>query len=169
MRRTLLFLLAALLPLNLLCACTQAETKREAYPVYFAAEGVKAPAALTAESRTLETGENPVDGLLRILMEGPEGETLHRTIPSNVTLLGWTLTEGTLTADFSGRYGSLSGIDLTLADYSVVLTLCQLPEVDAVEITVDGEEVSYRDHQLMTAQEAPQDVFQQDRGEDASP
>ena len=56
--------------------------------------------------------------------------------------------------DFSSRYASLSGIDLTLADYSVVLTLTQLEEVEAVMITAEGELIPYRDHQRLTAGDA---------------
>ena len=49
------------------------------------------------------------------------------------------MNNGLLTVDFSSTYGTLSGIDLTLADYSVVLTLTQLEEVETVMITVGGE------------------------------
>ena len=58
-----------------------------------------------------------------------------------MSLRSWTLNNGLLTVDFSSTYGTLSGIDLTLADYSVVLTLTQLEEVETVMITV-GERCS---------------------------
>ena len=45
-------------------------------------------------------------------------------------------------------------IDLTLEDYSVVLTLTQLEGVETVMITVDGEMLAYRDHQRLTAEDA---------------
>ena len=71
-----------------------------------------------------------------------------------MTLRSWTLADGLLTVDFSARYASLSGVSLTLADYSVAETLCQLETVDAVEITADGDRLTYRDHQRMTASDA---------------
>ena len=92
-----------------------------------------------------------VEGLLNSLLSGPSEEGLLRTIPDGVTLRGWTLENGLLTVDFSSRYGSLSGIALTLADYSVVLTLTQLDTVDTVMITAEGDLLSYRDHQRLTA------------------
>ena len=75
-------------------------------------------------------------------------------ITIGVTLRMWTLYNGLLTVDFASGYGVLSGIDLTLADYSVVLTLTQLEGVEAVMITAEGEMLSFRDHQRLTAEEA---------------
>ena len=54
----------------------------------------------------------------------------------------------------SGQYDGLSDIALTLADYSLVLTLCQLPEVECVEIVSQGGNQLYRSHQLLSGQEA---------------
>ena len=86
--------------------------------------------------------------------DGPaQGENLTSALPEGVSLRSWTLNNGLLTVDFSSTYGTLSGIDLTLADYSVVLTLTQLEEVETVMITVGGEMLSYRDHQRMTAED----------------
>ncbi len=81
-------------------------------------------------------------------------EDLTSAIPEGVTLRKWTLYNGLLTVDFTSGYGTLSGIDLTLADYSVVLTLTQLEGVETVMITVDGEMLAYRDHQRLTAEDA---------------
>ena len=89
-----------------------------------------------------------------ILLEGPESEELTSPFPAGVTLRGWELKDGVVTVDFSARYAALSGVALTLADYSVVDTLCQLETVDAVEITADGDRLTYRDHQRMTASDA---------------
>ena len=86
-------------------------------------------------------------------MAQPRGENLTSALPEGVSLRSWTLNNGLLTVDFSSTYGTLSGIDLTLADYSVVLTLTQLEEVETVMITVGGEMLSYRDHQRMTAED----------------
>ena len=70
-----------------------------------------------------------------------------------MALRGWTLEDGLLTVDFSARYASLSGVSLTLADYSVAETLCQLDGVDAVEITAEGDYLPYRDHQRLTGED----------------
>ncbi len=53
--------------------------------------------------------------------------------------------------DFSRQYARLAGIDLTLADYCVTLTLTQLDGVNAVSITSGGRELPYRETQTLTA------------------
>ena len=55
--------------------------------------------------------------------------------------------------DFSQGYEQLSGIDLTMADYCVTLTLSQLPGVSVVRITVEGQELAYRSHSLLRSQD----------------
>ena len=62
---------------------------------------------------------------------------------------------------------TLSGIDLILADYSIVLTLTQLEEVEAVMITVEGQVISYRDHQRLTPEDVRSAVLQDETMENA--
>ncbi len=140
-----------LLALVLLSGCVGQSGAGNAYDVYFLAWDSEREAALVAERRTLSPEEDVVEGLLNSLLDGPSEEGLLRAIPDGVTLRGWTLENGLLTVDLSGRYGNLSGIALTLADYSVVLTLTQLDAVDTVMITAEGKLLSYRDHQRLTA------------------
>ena len=144
---------AALLLLLSLLGCGVPRAQEGAYQLYFRAQ--EGGVALVAEPRCLpEDCDNPVEGLLTLLLEGPQGEDLSRAIPSSVTLRGTTLENGLLTVDLSSRYASLSGIDLTLADYSIVQTLSQVEGVEAVTITAEGEPIPYRDHQRLTAADA---------------
>ena len=145
--------ITAALLLSLCCllgGCLPAQEKGPVYQVYFWNQEVGQGPVLQGEKRTLPPGADPVEFLLNCLMEGPQEEGLSRAIPSGVTLKDWELNNGVLSVDFSSWYGSLSGIILTLADYSVVLTLTQLEEVKAVEITAGGEQLLYRDHQRLT-------------------
>lgn len=145
----------ALIPLLvcLLGGCASASSQENTYEVYFRARGTEPVpvSALRSEWRSLDEGEEPVQGLLDCLLAGPESEGLESALPTAVTLRQWSLQDGLLTVDFSGWYGSLSGIALTLADYSVVLTMTQLETVNAVMITVDGDPLAYRNHQRLTA------------------
>lgn len=50
--------------------------------------------------------------------------------------------------------GSLTGIGLTLADYCLTFTLCQLEEVERVNITVSGRTISYRYRQELDPSQA---------------
>ena len=76
------------------------------------------------------------------LLSGPQSAELRSPFPSGVRLRSWRLEEGVLRLDLSEAYGGLSGVDLTIADYCIVLTLCQVEGVEAVDITVEGEPVT---------------------------
>ena len=52
--------------------------------------------------------------------------------------------EGRLHLDLSEQYGGLSGVDLTVADACLTLTLCQVEGVESVYVTVEGREIPYR-------------------------
>ena len=149
-------LLAALL---LASGCVARTLEGDGYPVYFLDQTEDGIQALKAESRGLDPETDPVEGLLQAILSGPESETLTRVIPASVSLRGWTLQNGLLTVDLSGSYGTLSGIDLTLADY-MVLTLTQLEEVEAVMITVEGQVLPYRDHQRLTPEDVRSSILQ---------
>ena len=154
---------ACLLFVAILTSCTTEGAEaagKETYEVYFAADtGTFGESALQAETRVLSEEESPVEGLLHNLLRGPESEHLQAAIPQGVTVRQWSQKDGVLYVDFSGRYNSLSGIALTLADYSVTLTLSQVPNVKRVVITVEGEEIAYRDHQSFQADQAVLSIY----------
>lgn len=150
--RRICLLLALLLTLGL-TGCLQQE-QGTAYAVYYLNRAEGAENALASEKHTLPQDTQPVEGLLQLLLTEPQSEVLEKAIPDGVRVRKWSIHNGLLTVDFSSAYASLSGIDLTLADYSVVLTLTQLEEVDTVMITADGEMLAYRDHQRLTAEDA---------------
>ena len=92
--------------------------------------------------------------LMNALLSGPAGSDLQSPFPEGTRLLGVEIRGSHAKVDLSSAYRNLSGIDLTLADNSVVLTLTQLEGVETVMITVDGEMLAYRDHQRLTAEDA---------------
>ncbi len=154
MKKALIPLALPLLLLLILCGCREEEAAE--YSLYFPTQGGGfSQAALETEAFTLPEGEEPIRALLEALLQGPQGEGLRRGIPLGVTLGDYQLKEGVLTVDFSSRYGLLSGIDLTLADYSVTMTLSQLPEIDSVVTVVEGDPITYRHYQNLR----PQDVL----------
>ena len=55
--------------------------------------------------------------------------------------------------DLSRRYGSLTGIQLSLADYCITLSLTQLEELSSVTITAGGQELPYRTSQVLMEQD----------------
>lgn len=121
--------------------------------IYFGSTQPNQP-ALVVEQRTLRDSSDPIAQLIATLLAGPISEELYSPIPTGVTLRSTYLSEdGILTVDLSEGYSSLSGMSLTLADCSITLTLCQLDDIDAVTITVDGLPISFRDKQVLSTQD----------------
>lgn len=137
--RKSLLLLAALL---LLSAC-QSQEPQDTLNLWFpsnpntgdqTAQAVAFEAAPEAET----SGSELVEGLSKALFAGPKSESLVNPFPEGTRLLSWKLHDGQLDLELSGEYGSLTGVDLTLADYCLALTLCQLDGVERVCLTVAG-------------------------------
>ncbi|MDE6108367.1 MAG: GerMN domain-containing protein, partial [Oscillospiraceae bacterium] len=101
--------------------------------------------ALGREFRPLTRENEPVEDLLSLLLAGPERKELTSPFPRGTTLRSWRLEEGRVTLDLSEAYSGLAGVELTMADGCIVLTLCQLEEVEEVYITVEGRRRPFRD------------------------
>lgn len=159
--KRLAFLLAALLLLGACGETEQAEGMRLWFPVDLDSprHSAQAVAWETAAAPEIDTVESLVDALLA----GPRGETLAGLFPEGTRLVDWSLRGGELSLKFSEEYDTLSGADLTLADYCLVLTLCQLEQVDRVCIvTGDREEdrrvLSPEDVIFTGAEEEPRQI-----------
>ncbi|NBI66768.1 hypothetical protein D1646_08045 [Pseudoflavonifractor sp. 60] len=116
-----------------------------------------------------ESDPNP-GALLEALMNGPKDPELTSPFPRGLTFQWWEWdpdNPGTLRVGMSEQYGGLTDISLTLADYCIVLTLSQLEGVETVEITARGRQVSYRSHQVLSAEEAV--LWDELAGETAAP
>lgn len=103
--------------------------------------------------KTKDTQQQAEEMLWRLLM-GDRQEGLLSPMPAGTMLRGCRVSGGTVWVDFSSAYGQLSGMELTIADYCVTLSLTQLAGVYAVRITVNGQELPYRDAQQFTAADA---------------
>ena len=168
MRQRKTLALVLLLGLSLLCACGKREEKNGQLQLYFASNSVSGGATLVAEESTLLPETATVTEVMNALLAGPGGDGLVSLIPSGVEMQSYTRTDEGIVVDFSEQYGGLSDIDLTLADYSIVLTLCQLPEVDAVAITVDGKPVFEKGERMMRPEDLLQDGTPQNTPTDSA-
>lgn len=170
MRRTLA-LGTALLTLLSGCAKQQPETAEGAqYSLWFAAaDGVDwdASTVVAEEIRTWPAEPTAME-LLLTLLRGPTEEGLVSPFPTGASVRSTILGEdGVLLVDLTEQYGDLTGVDLTVADSCIALTLCQLPSVEAVRVTVEGETIPYRNRQVLGsgdvllsgAEEEPEDYF----------
>ena len=158
-RWTMCLLLGLLL---LLGSCSTAAVKG-GYQLYFAS-GLEDGSAILSEPYQGEADPGPRE-LMEALLSGPTEEELNSPFPSGVSLRSWGLEEGVLVLNLSEQYGGLTDISLTVADYCIVLTMSQLDGVEAVEINVAGQPVSYRNHQILTREEAV--LSQPGRGQEA--
>ena len=161
MRARILSMLCVLLLLLSSCSADKAGDG-SAYQVYFAAplpdgeitDPIQGPAVLW-ETRRLPQGADVLHGLVECLLSGPVSAGLRSPFPDGVYQVSApTLTDGVCEVDLSEHYGGLSGADLTVADYCIALTLCQVEGVEAVSILVEGVPISYRDHQLLRESDA---------------
>ena len=159
------FALACLFLLSL-TACAPEENTAQ-YQLYFPEAGESSGMVGRAVGSEDYTGEGTVDALLTALLAGPVKEGLSAAVPGEVHVLGWAMGSGLLRIDLSADYGELTGIDLTLAECCITLTLTQLEEVDKVRITAGGRDVAGRahtvlsvDHMIFTgAEEEPRQVM----------
>lgn len=146
-------LLPLALVLAVLCgACVSGREKKgpaegEAEVWFLAQSNGDTGSALEREYRPLPEGE-PIEGLLSLLLAGPEDPELTSPFPQGTEVKSWSLEGETVLMDLSEAYGGLSGAELTLADGCIVLTLCQLPEVERVYLTVEGRPRPFRDQML---------------------
>ena len=126
------------LGLVLLCACGQKGEPPAEYYLYFL------PAASTSYGSALAaqpwegTGTALNEELMRDLLAGPTQEGLRSPFPKGLTLQSMEVEGNTIHITLSDHYSGLTDISQTLADACIVMTLCQLPGVEAVEISTDG-------------------------------
>lgn len=144
--------LGAFLALLFLTGCTTQKVDSE-YQLYFCSSSEQAHGSAIVAENYDGTGTPTVEQLMDALLEGPEEDTLRSPFPKGLTMRSWNLDEGLLTIQFSEHYGGLTDIDLTLADYCVVLTMTQLQEVELVQIQSVGQDAQVRSHPMMSGEE----------------
>lgn len=86
-----------------------------------------------------------------LLLEDSADGSLESPIPASTRLLACQVSDGAAWVDFSSAYGQLSGMELTIADYCVTLSLSQIVGIYSVRITVNGTELVYRDSNIFLA------------------
>lgn len=154
-------ILALLVGLTLLlaaCAAPAEEISPDDYTLYYAVrldgadggDAIRTCGIRIGDSASLPRAELAKRLVTALLMQ-PEDAELYAPFPSGTELQKITVAGGRATVDLSGQYARLSGVDLSLADYCMTLTLTQLDGIYAVRITANGRELPYRQTQLLTA------------------
>ncbi len=109
-----------------------------------------------------KSSQEQAEAVMDLLLEGYSDAALNQLVPNGTRLNSCQVSGSTVTVDFSGGYGQLSGIDLTIADYCTTLSLVQIPGIYTVRITVNGEGLDYRAKNYFRADDvlvtSPEDV-----------
>ena len=149
MKRKFAAFLAAVILAGILGGCAAGERRQEdGFRLWFAAALVDEngwTGASQAVNSVAYTGEENVVGVLRALLAGPqEGSGLRSPFPEGTELVGWKRNGSIVQVDLSQEYSQLTGMEQTVADYCIVLTLVQLEGVDGVRIAAEGSAQSRR-------------------------
>ncbi len=103
---------------------------------------------LVPEARNIDVKEltkEPYQVLINLLMEGPKNEKLEKNIPEGTKINKIEKKGNTICIDVSKEFIENQKNDVKVqsqAIYSIVNTMTQLNEIEAVKIIVDGEENS---------------------------
>ena len=158
MKRKRIVLTALALVLVALAGCGVVQKEQEGLRLYYAASLDTHRGGDAIDSVTIAWDELPqgdqvarAESVLALLMGACQEKGFQTPIPAGTTLRSVTILGGTACVDFSGSYGQLSGMALTIADYCVALSLTQLEGIYAVRITVNEQELAYRDNDLFLA------------------
>lgn len=158
MRQKIARLLLAVLALGLASGCaagTQEEDK--GLELWFPVDPALNRLSSALDACPYEGEERSIPALLSALLAGPPAEEpeLVSLIPEGTRVLSWSLEDRVAHVELSAAYAGLAGVDLTLTDYCITLTLAQLPQVEGVRVTVSGGGQSYRDREALY----PEDVL----------
>lgn len=96
---------------------------------------------LTIEKMKYSGSQNTVDMAnfaMSKLVEGPQNASNAKTLPENVSVSSVTVKNEVANVDFSKEFAALTGIEEIVARFSVVRTLCDIPGISRVSITVNG-------------------------------
>lgn len=158
MKRKRIVLTALALVLLALAGCGVVQKEQEGLRLYYAASLDTHRGGDAIDSVTIDWDELPqgdqvarAESVLALLMGMCQEKGFQSPIPVGTTLRSVSIIGGTACVDFSGSYGQLSGMALTIVDYCVALSLTQLDGIYAVRITVNEQELAYRDNDLFLA------------------
>ncbi len=152
-----LLLTCLLLSLLLLPSCEEAEPVPAGSVGLYYLSGEDGGPALVQEFWDPGSSEVTPESVLQALLNGPYQDEHASPFPRGTALVSCSPDPGDpgcLKIQLTEQYGGLTDVALTLADYSIVLTLGQLEGVTSVEISASGLPSAYRSHQILAPDEA---------------
>lgn len=148
MRRGLCLLLAVALALAAAGCGDRTPQEGTAYAIYYLNQEGSAHGGdmICSRQEWLDVDEaaplaERAAAVTRQLMAGPTEGVLRSPFPENVSLRSLEIRGQWAYVDFSAEFNQLSGVELTLANYCLTLSLSALEGVDAVSVTAQGRTV----------------------------
>lgn len=86
-----------------------------------------------------EDGTDPLQCAVYALKSLPSGESLMCALPENVDIVSARQSGKNALVYLSETYNSLEGMDKTLVDYAIALTMTSLPGIDRVSLYIGNE------------------------------
>ena len=120
------------------------EYRKTMVTLYFENESENKVASETRIIDSKELLREPYRALLGMLLLGPKDSSLKSIIPEDTKVLGTTLKGSCLIVDLSNEFVDNSPEDVNRKCdmiYTIVNTLTELKEVEAVRFLINGEEV----------------------------
>lgn len=135
-------------------SCTEAssETTSDIQLYYVSTVFNEDNLGLTLETETMEyTSEEQLDvgTIIEQMITGPESGANIRSPIYKIDLVNWDVEENIASLTFSAGYGELQGLEHTLADACITLTLLQLDYLNGVIVTWIGND---EPEEIMTEQ-----------------
>lgn len=100
--------------------------------------------------------------IMELLLGGCRASGFTSPVPEGTAVRSCTVTGGTVSVDLSSEYDRLTGIDRTIADYCITLSLLHLTGIYAVRLTVMGEPPAERADEVYTSAQvlltSPEDI-----------
>lgn len=151
--------IAAVLALTLaLTACGISQTSQEeetGYLIYYLAgnEDARGGDLIRGSYEDLPVSEDAspeekAKAVVQQLIAGSSDESLRSPFPEDVQLLSLSIQDRRATVDLSSSFAQLSGVELTMADYCLTLSLTALEGISAVAVTSQGRAVGQQPKQL---------------------
>lgn len=114
--------------------------------LYFAdSSGTK----LVEEQTQLDMGtHSPIEKkVIEQLIKGPDKESLQRTIPKETKVIKTSVKDGICYVDLNTKFlDGVSGVNDEVVIYSIVNSLVELPTINKVQFTIEGERIKkYRE------------------------
>lgn len=94
---------------------------------------------VVSESRTIDMSDNTIAAALQAYFNGPDNANYISPFPKGTKVLKWSAESGTLVVTLSNEYKKLSGVNLSLAQCCLTMSLCGLENIKKIAILTENE------------------------------